>query len=207
MPGTRFFTEKDAAACIVLCFTMARMVQRRESRKLCRMIAGCWTGRDRSLAGWRRCGTGLQTGKGRGIVAHMALFFSNVRPDSCKEFFLSFSRLTLGKASGLPENSLRLVTAKESLHRSECGSGCGSVCEAWGRGKRAVCAGVQRREAERGSRGRVVWQSGQPGLPGLSWPERQSAGQFGRRQARAPDWREDLGGLLDLPERTERGAV
>ena len=97
MPGTRFFAEKDAAAGIVLCFTMARMVQRRESRKLCRMIAGCWTGRDRSLAGWRRCGTGLQTGKGRGIVAHMALFFSNVRPDSCKEFFLSFSRLTLGK--------------------------------------------------------------------------------------------------------------
>ena len=120
-----------------------------------------------------------------------AFFLSNVRPDSCKEFFLSFSRLTLGKASGLPENSLRLVTAKERLHRSECGSGCGMCARARERGKRAVCAGVQRRDAERGSRGRVVGQSGPPGLPGLSWPERQSAGQFGRRQARAPDRRED----------------
>lgn len=162
MPGTRFFAEKDAAVGIVLCFTMARMVQRRESRKLCRMIAGCWTGRDRSLAGWRRCGTGLQAGKGRGIVAHMALFFSNVRPDSCKEFFLSFSRLTLGKASGLPENSLRLVTAKESLHRSECGSGAGVYARPGGEGSmqcaRACSAGKQRDAAEGES-------SGSPGSP------------------------------------------
>lgn len=207
MPGTRFFTEKDAAACIVLCFTMARMVQRRESLKLCRMIAGCWTGRDRSLAGWRRCGTGLQAGKGKGIVAHMALFFSNVRPDSCREVSLAFSRAAPGKSVWLAREQPQACDGKRKPAPERVREWGGSVCEAWGRGKRAVCTGVQRREAERGSRGRVIWQSGQPGLSGLSWPERQSAGQFGRRQARAPDWREDLGGLLDLPERAEGGAV
>lgn len=126
----------------------------------------------------------------------------------------------------MPENSLRLVTAKESLHRSECGSGCGSVCEAWGRGKRAVCAGVQRREAERGSRencrsaravrtarGVCLDDSVRMGLAGLA----------GKTVGRAIDrtvWKKTgmsaglergLGrtvcGLRGLPERTERGAV
>lgn len=166
MPGTRFFTEKDAAACIVLCFTMARMVQRRESRKLCRMIAGCWTGRDRSLAGWRRCGTGLQAGKGKGIVAHMALFFSNVRPDSCREVSLAFSRAAPGKSVWLAREQPQACDGKRKPApervREWGGSGAGVYARPGGEGSvqcaRACSAGKQREAAEGES-------SGSPGSP------------------------------------------
>ncbi len=76
----------------------------------------------------------------------MALFFSNVRPDSCKEILLSFSRATLGKASHLPGESLRLCvcsvqavpgkSVREAGARKAC-SECAHGCRA--RTQRAVC--------------------------------------------------------------------